>query len=172
MQILPDRTRIFLAAFWTWTWILFWLSRIANYMLYLVLKYIPNVITPRLGQKTPIYILKAMDTDGNSIINKLILFLNLKWDKDMCDSHGGVDLDSFANCIGTSVIMIAYLLEYDLDESSKKLLTESFDEHNFKKIIKLMTIDFSKKIMHKFFYSEDKKIEQIEDILFGEINFF
>jgi hypothetical protein len=104
IKYLPDKTKIFLAAFWIWTWILFWISRLTNYILYLLLTWIPNGLTPKLTQKTPVYILEAKDGEGNLITNKLNLLLNLKWDKEMCDGRGGIDLDKFADYLGTSII--------------------------------------------------------------------
>ena len=112
-KCIPSRLQMFLFGFYIWTWILFQLTKVANIMLGLIIMYLPYYLIPNVTPKTPVKIIKAIDDQGNEITKQLKLFMNFKWDKTMCD-EGGIDLDIFAKYIKSSVIWIAYILEYEV----------------------------------------------------------
>ena len=175
MTDIPVKTKIFLAAFWMWTWILFQISNMFNKMLKFVLYWIPNNFTPTfetITSKPNIKLIEARDGFGKVITNKLKLFMNLKWDKTMCDDKGGVDLDIFCKHIGSSIVWVVYLLDYEINPIYDEFVT-SIQENNFNmnkvhKFIKTAIIDISNKVIKKF----DTYTNQTEEsILFGEVNF-
>jgi len=191
-----------MAALYVWTWILFQLSRIGNFLLKIAIKTLPNIMLPDMTPKIPIKIIKAIDESGFDITKKLKMFMNFKWDKTHCDDEGGVDLDTFSEYIGSSIIMVAYIFDYDFnDEICDKFLEiiKSDDRHRsvkqesgtefesesdsptevdypirdpvgyFKKCIRLVAINTSKKILYKI--KKDTLSLNTEDILFGEVDF-
>lgn len=177
---IPDKTRIFLLAFWVWTWILFKLTQYANFILGLIIIHLPKYLMPNIKSKTPIKIIKAMDGNGKEITDKLNMFINFKWDKNMFDTNGGVDLDIFFKYIGSSVIWVAYILDYEINNNMctkfinfvSKVDTDKNDYtiDHFKTYIKIAVIDIGSKIINKL--QKDKKTIDSEEILFGEVNFY
>jgi hypothetical protein len=180
MVEISAKTKIFLAAFWSWTWILFQLSNLSNKILKFVIYWLPNNVTPTFENlvvnKKPIKLLEARDGFGKIITNKLKLFMNLKWDKTMCDDKGGVDLDMFCKYIGSSVIWVIYLMEYEVNPIYHKFITDvqtdQFNMNAMHKFIKTAVIDISNKIIKKFDSINDNNTNcSTDSILFGEINF-
>jgi hypothetical protein len=199
-EYLPDRIRIFMAATYVWAVILFYIVKFANIMLGLIIMYLPTLFLPRVNPKNSIKILKAVDDRGNEITKQLNMFMLFKWDKEMCDDKGGIDLDKFTDYIGSTLIWVAYILDYDISEDSCKqflsfLPPEAFEKtppdecesdqddnsdrtktsvlphvNCIKKCIRYIFINTSKRIMYKLKKSSDEIIA--EDIVFGEVNFF
>jgi hypothetical protein len=189
-DLIPDRTRIFLAALYIWTWILFKLSLIVNVLLGLFLSCFPNDLIPNIKSKTPVKIIEANDDDGNIITNKLKLYMNMYWDKTMCDDKGGVNLDRFASYLNTTMIWVNYLLdcEKEKEEENNNIsgVSSDSDEYGYynklynrkKKVYEstpkqkhsmpmIAIINIGKKVIRKI----SNAIETDEDINFGEINF-
>jgi hypothetical protein len=177
----PDKTRIFLFAFWIWTWILFKLTLMANFFLGLVIIHLPNYLMPTIKSKTPVKIIRAIDNNGDEITDKLNLFMNFKWDKNMFDDNGGIDLDIFFNYIGSSAVWIAYIFDYEIDNEMCEKFVNFIDLTNldtterkpidyFKKCIRIAVINTGEKIMYKLRQNNDN-IQQ-EDVIFGEIDFY
>ncbi len=173
---IPDRTMVFLAAFWFWTWVLFQFNRLTQVILHSILawapdKYIPSI--PEGMKKSPVKLLRAADKEGRSITNKLNLFLNLKWDHETENAEGelsgGVDIREFAKCIGTTVVWAAYLLEYELDPAYNEFIattrSRDFTSIDFRKLFKAVFIDVSNKIIYRF------GAEDTEPLMFGETTF-
>lgn len=172
---MPDKTKIFLFAFWVWTWILFKLTLVANYVLGAIIKHLPQYLMPGIKTKIPVTIIKAVDCNGTEVTDKLQMFMNFKWDKTMFDKHGGVDLDIFFKYIGSSVVWIAYILDYDINTPTCMHFMTLLDNtdtplDDFKKYIKIVVIDAGKKIMHKL--NTNTTTIETEDISFGEVNFY
>ena len=121
-----------------------------------------------------------MDGNGKEITDKLNMFINFKWDKNMFDTNGGVDLDIFFKYIGSSVIWVAYILDYEINNNMctkfinfvSKVDTDKNDYtiDHFKTYIKIAVIDIGSKIINKL--QKDKKTIDSEEILFGEVNFY
>lgn len=171
---MPSKIKIFLFAFWMWTWILFKLTIIANYTLGIIITHLPKYLMPDIKTKTPINIIKAVDQNGIEITNKLQLFINFKWNKNMFDKNGGIDLDIFFTYIGSTVVWVAYVLDYDINNTCAQFIklinhdnTKTLD--TFTEYIKIAVIDTSTKIIHKL--KQNNTVEH-EDILFGEVNFY
>jgi hypothetical protein len=167
-----------------WVWFLIQLNNLGNLMLKLIIIGIPNSIMPNITPDIPIRVIKAVNENGFDITKKLNMFMNYKWDLDMCDD-GGIDLDSFCEWIGSNIIWISYILECDIsNENCDKFLTfikkiEPNDEsaspieidslYKFKKHLRIMVVDVSKKVVYKLKNNSVKLTE--ENILFGEISF-
>ncbi len=169
---IPDRTKIFLGALWIWSWVLLQLTIFANFVLRLIIQWLPNYLMPSIKPTSPVKVIEASDENGNNVKDKLNLFLNLKWDPEMFDNRGGADLDKFLEYLGTSIIWVAYLMEYDKEPSYADVLNIikehgriSHDELN--ELVRIAIIDAKNKIIDKF----GRHIRQNEDILFGEVNF-
>jgi hypothetical protein len=175
LQYMPDRTKLFLAAFWLWTWILLQFNKLCAIFLQCVLVWVPDSYTPTLSQKTPIRVIKALDKDGNTITNKLKLFLNLKWDKEMCDDKGGVDIDTFMRYIGSSLIWAAYILEYELspiyNDFIQSVSGDDFSSKDINKLLKAIVIDVGNKLVYKLGNEQSETLETSEPLMFGEVNF-
>ncbi|MGL5936554.1 MAG: hypothetical protein ACRCZI_13150 [Cetobacterium sp.] len=120
VNMLPDKVRIFMIALYIWTWLLFYLTKFANFMLMLVITYLPRLFTPSVKPKTPITIIKAVNEFGVDITKKLNLFMKFKWDEEICDGRGGIDLDTFTEYISSSIIWISYIVNYDIDDMISK----------------------------------------------------
>lgn len=112
----PSKLRIFMFGFYIWTWVLLQFVIFANFILKSVITYSPTFFLPDVNPKIPIKIVKAMDDKGNNITKQLKMFMNFKWDPEMCDDAGGIDLDIFAEYIGSAIVWIAYIMEYDIDD--------------------------------------------------------
>lgn len=169
---IPDRTRIFLGALWIWSWILLQLTIFANFILRLIIQWLPNYLMPNIAPNSPVKVIDAADANGNNIKDKLNLFLNLKWDEEMFENKGGVDLDKFLEYLGTSIIWIAYLMEYDKEPSYADVLNiikdkghPTYDE--LSELVRIAIVDTKDKLIDKF----GKQIKQNEEIVFGEVNF-
>jgi hypothetical protein len=194
LSLIPSGMQMFLFAFYIWTWMLFQLTRVLNNILGLILIYVPNYLTPSnitqcLNSNIPVQIVKAFDDNGNDITEKLKLFMNFKWDRDMCDDKGGIDLDTFLNYLNTSFIWISYIMKYDINIISYLNFTDfvsnmgedglgkvgKIDE--LKKCIQMMVVNTSKKIIHRLkenkeaSRSDDLFSIEIDDIVFGEVEF-
>lgn len=174
-EYIPDKTKIFLSAFYIWTWIIFQMTQAFNYMLSLIIKSAPDAMIiynfGRFNKNNNVSILKASSGNSTEITNKLKLWLNLKWDKNACDDTGGANLDQFAQYAGVSVLWIGYLLNYDKQDEYKQF-SDSMDNgvvdyNKLTNLIKYIAIDFNKKIIYRFLNNETTQ----EDMLFGEVNF-
>lgn len=186
----PSKIRIFLFAFYIWTWILFQLTRVTNMSLGLIIAYLPTMLMPSVSHKAPIKIIRATDDKGNEMTKQLEMFMKFKWDKSMCDDHGGIDLDVFVKYIGSSIVWIAYIMDYDIDDNTCNRFLSMVEDLNsldddksdatirnnkltvnhFKKCVRLIVINTGKKIVHKLNGGTAELVP--EDILFGEIDFF
>lgn len=169
---IPDRTRMFLGALWVWSWVLLQMTIFANFMLRLVIQWLPNYLMPHINPTSPVKVIEAADEKGNRITDKLNLFLNLKWDAEMFENKGGADLDKFLEYLGTSIIWIAYLMEYDKNPSYADVLNTIKDNgristDDLAKLARIAVIDTKDKIISKI----NKDEHSDEDILFGEVNF-
>jgi hypothetical protein len=176
----PDRTKMFLMALYIWTLLVYYFTKLINLILEMIISYVPNNLIlykfNYIGQKkgNNVNVIQARDKFGNFITNKLNLYMNLKWDKELnTQSNGGVDLDNFSKYIGSSVIWIAYLLECDqcneYKDAIESLNKQDFNLYKMENLIKIMILDFSNKLIYKFGKNDD--VFQTENIVFGEINF-
>lgn len=177
-------TQILLVALRIWVWFLMQLNILSNLMLRLIIVGIPSSVMPNITPNIPIRVIKAVNENGFDITKKLNMFMNYKWDNDMCDD-GGIDLDSFCEWIGSGIILISYILECDIsNENCDRFLTfikklEPTDEsaspveidslYKFKKHLRIIVVDASKKILYKLKNNSVKLNE--ENILFGEVSF-
>jgi hypothetical protein len=182
--VIPSRVQILLLGLRIWVWFLMQLNNLANLMLRLIIIGIPNSVMPNITPDIPIRVIKAVNENGFDITKKLNMFMNYKWDPDMCDD-GGVDLDSFCEWIGSGIIWISYILECDIsNDNCDKLLTlikklEPNEElqspieidtlSKFKKHLQILVVDTSKKVIYKLKNTSSKLNE--ESVLFGEISF-
>ena len=70
----------------------------------------------------------------------------------MCDEKGGVDLDRFAQYLGVSVLWVAYLFEYELNEEYNDFINSTkngdLQFKDFDKLLKAVLIDFKNKIIY------------------------
>lgn len=191
-QLFPSRMEMFLYAFYVWSCILFYITKFANFMLGMIITFLPTLLMPNVSTKSPVRILRAVDEKGTDITKRLNMFMKFKWDNDMCDDKGGVDLDKFSDYIGSSIIWIAYILEYEINDSTYNNfmmlindieknadntsdLTTTCENYNypleyFKKCIKFVVINTSKKVIYKL--KKNTKDLEPESILFGEVDFF
>lgn len=112
---IPLKTKIFLAAFWLWTWILFQFNKACAMVLGSILTHMPNEYIPRMKDRTPVRVICAHDERENDITNKMRLFLNTQWNHTVNDGRGGVYIEQFAKQIGTTIIYMAYIFDYDFD---------------------------------------------------------
>jgi hypothetical protein len=168
MKYLPDRAQLFLAAFWLWTWLLFQFNKLCGVILKCILIWVPDNYVPVIARSAvPVKILKACDAGGNTITNKLQLFLNMKWDLDLFDGKGGIDIEQFVKCVGSSIIWVAYILEYELGPSYDaymRLMQEgNFAPNAVSKLLRAITIDAKNKLLYK--------LGNIDHMLFDEVNF-
>lgn len=168
---LPDKTRLFLAALWVWTYILFWFNRLLQAVLKIILVWLPNQLTPTISYKTPpIRVLEARDGFGRVITNKLKLFINNNWDNSIAE-RGGVDLDMFCKYIGSSVIWVVYMFDYEIDNKYDEYITaiqnKKFTSRDMHGFIKTAIIDISNKIIKKF---DNINEYRAEEIIFGEFD--
>jgi hypothetical protein len=133
---------------------------------------VPDRFTPTLKPNAPVKVIKATDSKGNIITNKLKLFMNLRWDKEMCDDQGGVDLDNFAKYIGSSVLWVAYLLEYELGNEYETFINSTKDNDyssdSLRLLLRSIIIDVGNKLVYKLHDDDDV---HPRNILFGEVNF-
>ena len=172
----PNRVQVFMMCIYMWSWFILQLNILANLMLKAVIIIVPNLMLVDIKPNTPLRIIKAIDSSGYDITKKLNIFINFKWDNDC------IDLDSFCEYIGSSVIWVTYVLECDISEetcdkflnfvksietSDDSLPIEKVNILEFKKHIRTIVVNTSKKIVYKL--KEDKLI--LEDIVFGEIEF-
>lgn len=188
----PTKMQIVLIGVYLYTTILLRLSQVFNIMLGLMIKHMPDVLFP--STNSPIKIINAIDERGVNIAKKLEAFIYYKWDKTMCDDQGGIDLDKFSEWIGSSVIWVAYIMDYDIKPadcenflqfiktagSSSTNSPKSTDSNtdgdiklhsidHFKKIIRVIVINTSKKIVYKI--NKATETLEAEDMLFGEVDF-
>lgn len=177
---LPDRAKIFLAAMYIWTWLLFHFTRLCNFLLKLIIIYFPNNICYpnfKYFNNYPIHILQSRDYCSNLITDKLKLYMNKNWDK----IENNVDLQLFSEQINSSIIWIAYLLECDKKEYFQELdnliKNDKLNIDKLKKLVKILIVDFNEKMIHKFKYDEinddkpDEYIETQDPLLFGDVEF-
>lgn len=179
---LPDKTQLFLAAFWTWTWILLQFNKLCQVILHSILAWAPDSCIPTIPSylnRTPIKLIKAFDKEGNAITNKLNLFLNLRWDpeievnsetnEDNTPVSGGVDINDFGRYVGTTAIWAAYLLDYKLspiyNEFIESTKNKCFSSKDFDKLFKAILIDISNKLVYRL------GSERSEPLQFGEVAF-
>lgn len=176
MQLsLPNRMQIFMSAIYVWAYILMQLNILGNLILKLVIIGIPNMMQPNFVPNIPLRVIKAVDENGFDVTNKLITFINFKW-QDNC-----IDLDSFCEYIGSSIVLISYILTVDISddvcdkflnfvksiESPDTQCVEKINIFELKKHIKTIMVNTSKKIIYKL---KNDTVEK-EDIIFGEIEF-
>lgn len=190
IKIFPSRLQMFLYAFYVWSFVLFYLSRLANFTLGLIITYLPTLFIPKVSPAAPIKVLRAFDDRGRDITKRLCMFMKFKWDKQIGDD-GGVDLDKFVEHIGSSIIWVAYIMEYEIsdtmfhnflslinsieqntDTSSNATVSCDNIDHPidyFKRCVKFVIINTSKKVIYKL--KKGTKELEPEPILFGEIDF-
>jgi len=181
----PNRVKILMGALYCWAFLLLQLNMLGNLMLRLLITVIPNMVLPSIVPDTPIRIVKAFDQSGFDITKKLNIFMNFKWDAEMSNENGGIDLDAFCEYIGSSIIWICYTLEQDISiESCDKFLNfikniESADDSepkkidnifSFKKHMRTIVVNTSKKVIYKLKHNINEVSP--EDIVFGEVDFF
>jgi len=182
----PNHVKILMAALYCWAFILLQLNILGNLMLRLMITVIPNLILPNIVPDTPIRIVKAFDQSGFDITKKLNIFMNFKWDAEMSNENGGIDLDAFCEYIGSSIIWICYTLEQDISiESCNKFLnfiknvestaddSETNKIHNLnglKKHMRTIVVNTTKKLIYKL--KQNSCEVSPEDIVFGEVDFF
>lgn len=182
---MPYKVHILLTALYIWTWIFFQLNKLTGFILESIIKYAPDYLLPNYtlsgtNPKIPIKVIRAFSANHQDITKRLKFFMNLKWDPDMCDYKGGVDLDTFSQYIESGIIYIAYVFDYqiNLNTLDKFLdLIETAEENggdydsddelaSFKQYVNIAIINIGKKIVTKL---KNGKLEN-EDILFGELN--
>lgn len=205
----PSKIDIVLLFIDIWSWIAMRWVQLLNFILRSIILCTPTSVLPNFTPKIPVKIIKAMDDNGNEITKQLKIFMKFKWDNEMCDDRGGVDLDTFTKYIGSTVVWVAYILDYDIDDdlcekfmnivniitdkdqdpsslddsnqdtsSNKTNLDTDIDLnmlntdslHYFKKCIRIIVINTSKKIAYKL--KKNTTALDEEDILFGELDFF
>jgi len=181
LELMPDascRTKIFLMAIYMMTFIMFYLTKFFNFILYLVLQYIPDkfimVKFHNIGKKKgrKVHILHAEGENGEPLTNKLDLYMNLFWDKENDDQS--IDINKFGLYVGSSIIWIAYLLECDQNKNYKdfknKINMNEFDKEKFTGLLKTIIVSIGEKIVYKF----NKELDDYEkkgNVIFGELNF-
>lgn len=176
---IPYKLKIFLFALYCWTLVFFYISKIFNFILGSAVTYFPDYLFLNISNKPPVKILHASNKNGDILTNKLQTFLNIKWDKTLCDDRGGLDLDKFSKYVNSSVIFVAYILDIDINAIANKANNflnntleftkeENSDNLSFlTKNIRIIVIDIGEKIISKL-----KNNELIQDdILFDEIDF-
>ncbi len=162
------KVKILLFIFWSYTWLCFQFSKLCEFLLKNILIWVPDKYIPIFKTSTnPVNIVKACDDNGNIITSKLQLFLNAKWDKDMCDDKGGVDIDLFTKYLNIKSIWVVYSLQYDLDALHNTFIWDvknnEITQSYVTKLIKFIIINVEKKCLFK--------MGKFESIMFGEINF-
>lgn len=164
--VLPDKTKIFLASFWVWTWLLLQINKFCSLCLNCVLAWVPDNCIPVIVQKSPIKVIEARDEKRRIITNKLNLFLNLKWRNTPYDRES-IDIDKFAQYVGSSVIWVAYILDYKInplyDEFINSVKEKRFKSKDINKLLYIVIIDVKNKLFHKNGI--------VENLLFGEVDF-
>lgn len=196
-----DRTIIFLFTLKLWTYFFRYCLKILDFFLYTLIKFLPdsgiiydgrhlvNWFNPN-KQRENVNIIDARDHNNNTITNKLKLFLNFNWDKSACDELGGINIEKFCEWVGSSMIWIAYVLEYEkikvnLDNLTNNEIHISPEMHRIKDNIKGMLINIDENlqtIVSKYHYftdtldtiinEEEKNEEEEYDIDFGDISFY
>lgn len=166
-----------------WTWISFQYTKLLNFILLKMIQ-LPNKTIPTITPNSDINIkiIYAVDKNGNDISNKLILFMNFKWDIKMFDKYGGIDLDPFMKSINTEEITLLYCkddimtnLEFIMLSETVKELSAEFNSNaiNWAKIyLNCININMETKIAHKLIGVLRTEHFVKSDILFGEIDFY
>ncbi len=127
----------------------------------------PDGLVPSIPVKVPIKVLSAKDNNGRAITNKLNLFLSLRWDKEINDGKGGIDVNEFARQLGATIIWAAYLLEYQLGPMYNEFILatkQDFKLRDFDKLLRAVIIDVGNKLI----YRDGGAVEQLH---FGELGF-
>lgn len=176
MKEISTRLTIFMQVFYLWTLMVFYLSTFVNYLLGIVIRTFPdNMIPPIRGY--PVNVVKAVDESGNEITNKLNLFM--KYAINITSGEDSIfDLDMFYEYIGSSIIWIMYIMEYDDIPVYKDLADvcnsgnpqdiSVFMQNNANRFVSEILIDNIKK---KIYRIEKNNICIEQDILFGEVEF-
>jgi hypothetical protein len=170
MSETSSRVQIFLFVFWIWTWVLFQINQLISMFFRIILFYIPDGYLP-YKVVSPIRVLHALDEKGNSITNKLQMFLNKNWDREGCPNTGNVDIEQFAKILKISIVWISYILESDVKPEYIEILERKTERREiFKDLIKKIVIDISGKII---VYLTDCKNNELldEPLVFGQVNF-
>lgn len=115
--MIPGKLQIVLFFLYVWTFVLFYMSKVANIILGALIRYLPNILMPSVSHSAPIKIIKATDGNGVEITKRLEMFMKFKWDESMCD-NGGIDLDIFFKYIGSTVIWVAYMFDYEITQNT------------------------------------------------------
>jgi hypothetical protein len=217
---LPSTPEILMYLVFAWSYIVFKVTTMFTFLIMHLIIYTPYYFLPNMSNKTPIKLIKAIDEKGNEITKRLTIFMNMNWDKTMFDldednetniktdkicnttlsSIGGIDLDSFAEYIGSSKIWITYIMNCDIDtlytnminmiefmDSTMNDLASEHSNSSIKNSEELfenndrMSIDLLKKFVKvimintqdKVLYRVNKDSKSIdkEDIKFGDISF-
>jgi len=195
------KARIVVFMLYVWTCIVYKFTRFVDFILMCIVAYVPNILVPSISSKTPVRILHATNKYGNDITKKLKLFMRFRWNPEINNEDGtanngfdanngytgGIDLDAFINYIGSSVIFIAYVYEYDIDDimfselinlvysgklsdpTKSRIITKPIEY--FRRTIRFMAIVADKKMMYKFNNESYPAPIKKEPIIFGEINF-
>jgi len=126
---LPNKVQIFLAGMYLWSCITLYTSKIAQWILSLFIKFVPNylVITDYGPQKfneirEKIQIINV-ESDEINLTDKFNLFINWFWDNNLCEETGGIDFNKIKPLFKTSILYITYLFNFD----------EYFTKENHKK---------------------------------------
>jgi hypothetical protein len=201
MLAMSYKVRTIVFMLYIWTCIIYQFTRFVDFILMCIISYIPNILVPNISSKTPVRILRATDQYGNDITKKLKLFMRFRWDYEINNEEGdtnngfdinngytgGIDLDAFIDYIGASVIWIAYVFEYDIDDiifselinliHSSKLFGSTKSHvitkpiEYFRRTIRFLSIVTEQKMMYKLNNDAYPAPIKKEPITFGEINF-
>ena len=143
--------------------------------LYFVYKIIPDEYVINFNEYSNINIIKAYDDKGNSIKNKLQLFINLNLEKNHLDDQYNKidDINTFLKILETKYIYILYIINYDYVNEFLPFINfnKNFDFkiQNFNKIVRAMSIDFEKKYIDKNNIHETHSDR--ERLVFGSVIF-
>ena len=167
------KAKIFMSAIWLYSWVIFCLTKIFNYCLYLALSYVPDqfIIYNFMKKRDNICILLAKDGRGKTITNKLKLFMDLK----SVDKNGEItfSINEFGQFIKTTFIWLAYI--FKIEGENYKYLINSLDKNTFQvkdmeKAVNFLIVEIGEKMLLKFKNGEllSEAVTK-EDILFGDI---
>jgi hypothetical protein len=156
-----DKSQIFLAAFYAWTWVWFQLFRFITWFLHTLLKIMPNTLLgvfPSIGQ---VKIVHAINDKGEDMTNKFNCYKNLHWNS----KYNSICVNDIPKYLGTTMLYVAYALKCDIppnDDNDDKYVAD---------LIKVVVIDISKKIIKRIDSSEGVLPFKIEPLCFGELEF-
>lgn len=168
LSSLPDKTKIFISALWYWTFVMFYITKVFNKMLGLVLTYTPdsflyNPLREFLPRKNEKPVVLEARSDSAVITNKIKTLIKLKWDEDIENDDtgtiGGLNSKDIYPMLSTAVVWISYVL--DTENAVSKMNDEELG-----KCIKHLLIDCSNNALYR-----TPDLKKAENILFGQIPF-